>query len=48
MKNYNKPDIFNEEISPIENVCFLSKTNNSLDSFEDDGYGVFEDFEDVQ
>ena len=48
MKEYKKPEIINKEITFDTNVCRLSNANNSLNSFENDGYGIFEDFEDVQ
>ena len=46
MKKYKKPDILIKEVNTISNLCYVSETNNPLNSFEDDGYGVYEDFTD--
>lgn len=48
MKEYKKPNIFIEEINTISNICYVSQANGPLDSFENDGYGVYEDFKDIE
>lgn len=48
MKKYKKPNIFVEEVKLNSNICAISQANNPLNSFENDGYGVFEDFEDIK